>query len=340
MQIIQWRLAYSLAAVAGARIFLDSNRINDSSILQHRMVLRRLDVALMIGHPTMYSRIHRLILEIKNFLPEVDFPLISTSSFENQSSISSPYALKVPVEREPPSQSHFYKHVFNKQPVLIQRAMQDWPALKPGSVQSWSGFQRILKIAGHRTVPVEVGRHYMCTNWTLKLMPLQEYFRRHVLNGSTTNTAAKGGVTGYVAQHELFKQVPELCSDVRIPEYCAVEPRNNDGEEVQVNVWLGPSGTTTPLHYDRYHNFLCQVLGEKKITMFAPNSSSYLHPCKPPLNNTSQVDPYSPGRYSDVLKQPHWEVTLHPGEMLYIPPGWWHHVQSKSASASVNFWWL
>jgi len=33
------------------------------------------------------------------------------------------------------------------------------------------------------------------------------------------------------------------------------------------------------------------------------------------------------------------EGILSPGECLYIPPGWWHYVQSLSVSCSVSFWW-
>jgi len=33
------------------------------------------------------------------------------------------------------------------------------------------------------------------------------------------------------------------------------------------------------------------------------------------------------------------EGVLEPGECLYIPPGWWHYVQSLSVSCSVSFWW-
>jgi len=33
------------------------------------------------------------------------------------------------------------------------------------------------------------------------------------------------------------------------------------------------------------------------------------------------------------------EAVLGPGEMLYIPRGWWHYVRSLEASCSVSFWW-
>ena len=33
------------------------------------------------------------------------------------------------------------------------------------------------------------------------------------------------------------------------------------------------------------------------------------------------------------------DCVLEAGQMLYIPPGWWHYVKSLSVSFSVSFWW-
>jgi lysine-specific demethylase 8 len=60
---------------------------------------------------------------------------------------------------------------------------------------------------------------------------------------------------GYLAQHELFDQIPALATDIRTPDYCAL---GEDGLR-SVNAWFGPAGTVTPLHQDPYHNLLAQV---------------------------------------------------------------------------------
>uniref|UniRef100_A0A2P2L7T1 Transcription factor n=2 Tax=Rhizophora mucronata TaxID=61149 RepID=A0A2P2L7T1_RHIMU len=33
------------------------------------------------------------------------------------------------------------------------------------------------------------------------------------------------------------------------------------------------------------------------------------------------------------------DCILEEGEMLYIPPRWWHYVRSLTTSFSVSFWW-
>lgn len=35
----------------------------------------------------------------------------------------------------------------------------------------------------------------------------------------------------------------------------------------------------------------------------------------------------------------YWDCVLGPGQVLYIPIGWWHYVRSLSVSFSVSFWW-
>lgn len=33
------------------------------------------------------------------------------------------------------------------------------------------------------------------------------------------------------------------------------------------------------------------------------------------------------------------DCVLEEGEMIYIPPKWWHYVRSLTPSLSVSFWW-
>lgn len=83
----------------------------------------------------------------------------------------------------------------------------------------------------------------------------------------------------YLAQHQLFTQLPQLRNDILIPDHCytAPPPHPTDPSQDQpeldaplLNAWLGPPGTITPLHTDPYHNLLAQVVGRKYVRLYSP----------------------------------------------------------------------
>lgn len=87
----------------------------------------------------------------------------------------------------------------------------------------------------------------------------------------------------YLAQHQLFLQLPQLRNDVLVPDHCyTAAPRHptdpaQDQPELEaplLNAWLGPPGTITPLHTDPYHNLLAQVVGRKYVRLYAPVDGS------------------------------------------------------------------
>ena len=64
-----------------------------------------------------------------------------------------------------------------------------------------------------------------------------------ITEGSQAALAAKA--VGYLAQHPLFAQIPELARDIREPEYCSL----GKGVLHSVNAWFGPAGTVCTLGY-------------------------------------------------------------------------------------------
>ena len=111
---------------------------------------------------------------------------------------------------------------------------------------------------------------------------------------------------------------------------------------MQLNAWFGPQNTISPLHHDPHHNLLCQVVGRKYLRLYPHEASTRLYPHPDPLlNNTSQMDVANPDvdRFPLVAGLACLECILEPGEMLYIPPKYWHYVRALSISFSVSCWW-
>jgi hypothetical protein len=190
-------------------------------------------------------------------------------------------------------------------PMIIEGALEHWPALDE---RPWSKPSYLLDqtLGGRRLVPVEVGKSYTDEGWGQKIITFKEFMETYMLE-QDPKTARHGQVqkTGYLAQHDLFAQVPSLRADISIPDYCYCTPAPSPHlthikstpklEEPLLNAWFGPSGTVSPLHTDPYHNILAQVVGYKYVRLYAPEQTHKLHPrdideLGIDMSNTSQID--------------------------------------------------
>jgi hypothetical protein len=112
---------------------------------------------------------------------------------------------------------------------------------------------------------------------------------------------------------------------------------------VSKNLWFGPSGTISPLHFDRSHNLLHQHWGRKHVVMVDPSHSHQLEPgSKNSVSpHVSSVDLVTSGFNIDLsrLNAPCLETILEPGDVLFVPAFWWHHVISIDVAISINYWW-
>ena len=115
----------------------------------------------------------------------------------------------------------------------------------------------------------------------------------------------------------------------------------------QARLWIG-NRIEVAIHSDPADNIACVVAGKRKFTLFAPEClpDLMMGPFDPTPAGTpiSMADPLSP----DLNKYPRFgaalevsqEALLEPGDAIFIPYGWYHHVQSlDSVSMLVNHWW-
>ncbi|KAG5227606.1 lysine-specific demethylase JMJ [Salix suchowensis] len=168
------------------------------------------------------------------------------------------------------------EHFLSGSPVIISDCMAHWPART-----KWNDMDYLKRVAGDRTVPVEVGKNYLCQEWKQELITFSEFLEKIQSNDCSS------AVPTYLAQHQLFDQIDELRKDVCIPDYCCA----GGGDLRSLNAWFGPSGTVTPLHHDPHHNILAQVVGKKYVRLYASSVSEELYPYNETmLCNSSQVN--------------------------------------------------
>jgi mannose-6-phosphate isomerase-like protein (cupin superfamily) len=116
---------------------------------------------------------------------------------------------------------------------------------------------------------------------------------------------------------------------------------------VKPRLWIGNEGVVDT-HYDGTDNIACVVAGRRRFTLFAPDQTSNLYPG--PLEFTPAGVPVSLVnlRKPEFDKYPRFRtaldnaycVELEPGDALFIPMLWWHHVESlDKVNALMNYWW-
>jgi hypothetical protein len=105
--------------------------------------------------------------------------------------------------------------------------------------------------------------------------------------------------------------------------------------------WLGPARTVTPLHCDYDDNIFAQIWGSKRIFLAPPHHDELLYTREAnPVLFGSPFDPEAPdfdafplARQAAIV-----EVVVEPGDMLYVPAGWYHQVRALTFSLSSNRW--
>jgi hypothetical protein len=106
--------------------------------------------------------------------------------------------------------------------------------------------------------------------------------------------------------------------------------------------YIASAGIRARLHYDLWQAFLLQTHGEKRLTLYPPSDYSFLYPIhhlESGLSRRSRVDVRCPDYTRFPLSRrlsPGLEVTLRPGDLLYLPCRWWHEVEALSFSIGFN----
>ena len=108
----------------------------------------------------------------------------------------------------------------------------------------------------------------------------------------------------------------------------------------QVNYWLGKENVTAYTHYDTSYNLHMVAYGQKKFIIFPPEAyrELKLYPCLHQFYRQVQTD-INTSDLSDIIERLDGiEVYVNPGEVLYIPPYWFHSVVTMTTTISFNVW--
>jgi hypothetical protein len=159
-------------------------------------------------------------------------------------------------------------------------------------------------------------------------------------------------VAEQVLRYSAFARAPAVAAQSALirdclPGFAAQNALTVVDDTVLPRIWLG-NAITTPTHLDEWNNIGCVVSGRRRFTLFPPEQlvNLYIGPLDfaPTGAPMSLVWLHNPDftrfpRFRDALAAAV-SADLGPGDALYIPPLWWHHVESlESFNLLVNYWW-
>ena len=135
--------------------------------------------------------------------------------------------------------------------------------------------------------------------------------------------------------------------DTCLPGFRADNDLPFGGRDPLVSVWLG-NRSRIAAHFDLPDNLACVVAGRRRFTLFPPEqvANLYVGPLDvtPAGQAVSLVDFAKPDferfpRFAQALEHAQ-VVELEPGDAVFIPSMWWHHVESLTPfNVLVNYWW-
>jgi hypothetical protein len=232
--------------------------------------------------------------------------------------------------------------VARARPAVLKGAVRHWPVVSEG-LKSPGALCDYLK-------PFDIGRPVSTfegapgINGRFFYRPDMQGFNFERRDGSIS-----GAMDRMLAQGESPQAI--YVQSTPIPEYMPALAQHLPFDLVHPSVpgriWIGNAVVVTT-HYDLSENLACVVAGRRRFTLFPPEQlpNLYVGPLEftPGGAPVSMVDLDSPDlarypRFADALAAAE-TADLEPGDVLYIPYMWWHHVRSLDRlNVLVNYWW-
>lgn len=234
-----------------------------------------------------------------------------------------------------PSKQEFFELWQQFQPFVIEGVVETWNA-----THNWSN-DYLLTQCGSNNIAIEyhpqdkfVDYNYVTEDYYhTKKMAFSSYIEM------IERKQKKDALEYYLGEIDFEENFPELVKDINYPQYFQRKPL--------LSFWFGfsqeISASVSHLHFDVVHNLFAQIRGRKKFLLYDPvNYLSFYPPLgeKSTHTNHSKVNPLQPNRqlFPNFPWQEGKEVILNPGDLLYLPPFWWHYVTAIDENISLSFW--
>jgi hypothetical protein len=230
------------------------------------------------------------------------------------------------------------------QPLVLRGLVASWPIVRAGLDSEGSATAYLRRFYRDATVVALLGGPEFGGR----------FFYNEDLSGFNFRPVRMklDAVLDEIARHRDAEKPPSIyvgssTVDTTLPGFRAENDLNMGDRKPLVSVWIG-NRTRIAAHHDLPDNLACVVVGHRRFTLFPPEQLENLY--VGPLDFTpagqaiSLVDFANPDlqkfpRFAEALRSAQ-VAELAPGDAIFIPSMWWHHIESlDSFNVLVNYWW-
>ncbi|CAB4022524.1 Prostaglandin F synthase [Paramuricea clavata] len=227
----------------------------------------------------------------------------------------------IPELKFSPDGKYFYKNfIHGREPVVIRNAASHWLAVK-----NWPNETYLNLTYGELPFTVHMYKVYRDALSVRKDMNLSHFLEIY-------------------KEQSVYLDSPfppsNLINEISLPSILQCKEISSTISDVYLLMSSG--NTSSPLHHDGYENILAIISGTKKVILFKSSYSENVYADEfNVLPGLSPIDPEKVDlekfpKFADVM---YYESVLNPGDILYIPQYWWHHVTSAGApNIAINIW--
>ncbi len=230
------------------------------------------------------------------------------------------------------------------QPAVLRGLIDHWPSVREARISPVAGvaylrrFDSGVPVDAIMTAPEVAGRVFY--NDTMSGF-------NFVRNRLTISVVAE-----QILRYGAFQRAPAVAAQSALvkealPGFAEENRLAALDESIPARLWLG-NAITTPTHLDEWNNLACVAAGRRRFTLFPPEQVANLYigpldfaPTGAPMSLVRLDDP-------DFERFPRFRnalgaaltAELAAGDAIFIPPLWWHHVESlEPFNLLVNYWW-
>ena len=205
-------------------------------------------------------------------------------------------------------------------PVVMKNLTKEWKATQKWSLEYFEGLagDKEIKLYGTKS-----SRNKRSLYGEQTTMPLKEYFK-------LLRTGEKDLRMFFF---EILKEIPTLKDDFLFPEIGLKFLKKLP------TMFFGGKGAKVQMYFDIDYAdiFLCHFGGKKKVMLFSPQQTPLMYHVPYSFSSLYDVDYATPDydKYPALKHLQGYETTLQHGDVLYIPPGWWHYIEYEEIGYSM-----